>query len=487
MSNSFIHNRNKVLFEALMNPKFHREKKNFVLKEDEDFEAANLPDSTAQTTAAAGKEGNRSRLEVDQQTAIDSLADQISSIKDEVDDCRRPKIHSMDYKETQKETNRCRYMVVRYDDLVQRLDNILIDPTEKFLDVINTALDVIGIFEPTGIADFSNMILYIGRNKFLDAFFSLLGAAIPYIGDMFKFAGVVGESLLKDALRKLFQSPRGLTVLRNILSWVSTKGQKGKEFADWVYSFIFKNDLDLITRSIFKKETSKAIEQIINKKMVEASSAWSLRGQKAMFKEHPFLKSLEVAIAAHVVDSSAQKAFTTKKRQIIQQLQLIKQEYEKKAEEIAGTGPLTSGGVTEELEATYSKIIGATQMLYLLDCTNRDTQLIGAILSEYDFSTTWYIDAEKIIKSALNMNIITSKQAQEILETRNKILKGYENKEKPKEEEQGFFINLWQKIGKFLGSIDEAEKVALARKQIIQRNYMPQLKNAIQLYLQSLK
>jgi hypothetical protein len=41
MSNAYIRNRNKILFETLMNSKFHKDKKNFILKEQD--EAVGLP------------------------------------------------------------------------------------------------------------------------------------------------------------------------------------------------------------------------------------------------------------------------------------------------------------------------------------------------------------------------------------------------------------------------------------------------------------
>jgi hypothetical protein len=60
MSNAYIRNRNKILFETLMNSKFHKDKKNFILKEQD--EAVPLPgDSNATAAATPQQEGEKTR------------------------------------------------------------------------------------------------------------------------------------------------------------------------------------------------------------------------------------------------------------------------------------------------------------------------------------------------------------------------------------------------------------------------------------------
>jgi hypothetical protein len=341
------------------------------------------------------------------------------------------------------------------------------------------------------------MLIYIGREQYMDAFFSLLGAAIPYVGDTFKAAKVISKGVLIKGLDLVIGNAKAKKTIYEILMWLSKKSPACKKFADWVASFIYKNTNE-IADYVLGKEIKQLPKEIINKKMVEATSAWSIQGQKAAFKKHPFLKSLEILIAGHVLRSDIQQLFERKKQEIIYQLQLIEEEYKNKAQEIAGKGTLTSAGVTEDIEQTYEEILSATQLIYLLECTKYDTQLVGAILAEYNISRSWNVDAEKLTKSALELNMITERQRQEILQAKEKITKELsENKpsEEPSEnqfnkepsESTKYFINIWKKIGKFISEVEQTEKSALKKKQEIKKAYMPQIERAIKLRLQSVK
>ncbi|MDH5824747.1 DNA/RNA non-specific endonuclease [Luteimonas sp. RD2P54] len=59
------------------------------------------------------------------------------------------------------------------------------DRAALLLDLGQTALDIVGIFEPTPFADLTNTGISIGRGNWLDAGLSALGV-IPYLGDLGK-------------------------------------------------------------------------------------------------------------------------------------------------------------------------------------------------------------------------------------------------------------------------------------------------------------
>jgi hypothetical protein len=69
---------------------------------------------------------------------------------------------------------------------------------------LNTVLDVVGIVDPTGIADFANAVSYYKQGDTLFAFLSLI-SAVPYIGD------VVG----KTAIGTMKAGSQGTKYLRN--------------------------------------------------------------------------------------------------------------------------------------------------------------------------------------------------------------------------------------------------------------------------------
>ena len=69
---------------------------------------------------------------------------------------------------------------------------------------LNTVLDVVGIVDPTGIADFANAVSYYKQGDTLFAFLSLI-SAVPYIGD------VVGKS----AIGTMKAGSQGTKYLRN--------------------------------------------------------------------------------------------------------------------------------------------------------------------------------------------------------------------------------------------------------------------------------
>lgn len=344
MSNAFIRNRNKVLFETLMNPKFHKEKKNFVLNESEPGERA----------FRAGAE----------MAGIPKSAYQY--------------------------------------------DNFPITDTEKLLDIVNTALDVLGVLDPTGIADLSNMMIYITRGKYTDAFFSLLGAALPYIGDVFKAGKVVSSALLKDVLKKLVQSPAGFAALKKILAWATSKGGKTEKFADWVASFIFKNDLDLITHSVLGKESKEVAQDIVNKKMVEATSVWSLRGQAAALKANPLWKSLEYALAGYMIPIHTQQKFQEQVEEMRTHMLYLAEQTRQEWNTQTGNEKFKDILLFQDEEGKSNRVgiddfIKALQIYYIVQST-KNHELVAAVIASIGFSEE---EAKSYLFQAMNMDFIS--------------------------------------------------------------------------------
>jgi hypothetical protein len=55
-----------------------------------------------------------------------------------------------------------------------------------WIDKAQDVVSLVGVVDPTGIADVSNALVYGARGKFGDAAISLAGAAVPYAGDLAK-------------------------------------------------------------------------------------------------------------------------------------------------------------------------------------------------------------------------------------------------------------------------------------------------------------
>ena len=66
-----------------------------------------------------------------------------------------------------------------------------VDSRETMLDVTQVALDVVGIFEPTPVADGANTLISLGRGDWMGAGLSLAGV-FPYVGDAAKL-GKLGK------------------------------------------------------------------------------------------------------------------------------------------------------------------------------------------------------------------------------------------------------------------------------------------------------
>ncbi|MBL7914759.1 MAG: hypothetical protein JNL49_06900 [Bacteroidia bacterium] len=96
----------------------------------------------------------------------------------------------------------------------------------SLLDDLQTALDVVGIADPTGLADATNALIYTGRGQLGNASISAMGI-IPYIGDLAK-AGKYGAKTLQ-LTTKARTAERGLEIGERFL------GPGYKEIAPGVF------------------------------------------------------------------------------------------------------------------------------------------------------------------------------------------------------------------------------------------------------------
>jgi len=365
--------RNKVLFETLMNPKFYRDGKNFILKEENYY---------------SGEQG-----------FVDLPGDVPAP----------PSLPS---------------------------DNIKVGE-DILLDVVNISLDILGIFDPTGIADLSNMLIYISREQYMDAFFSLLGAALPYAGDVFKTTKVISKGVLIKILDTVIGNSKAKKTIYELLMWLSQKSPACKKFADWVSSFIYKNTNE-IADYVLGKETKELAKEIITKKTVEATSAWSIQGQKAMFKKNPILKSVEAILAGGVLSLDIKNLFEKEVNKLNGQLNIVEQQLTDKFNKERISTVEVVGDDLSTYEIPVSLYITACQMYYILSIVE-DPKLIAVILARKGLTLqqiNYYLD------SADKIGLIKNKTLkQQILNTYS---------EMNKENNESFLKYLAQHISKII-------------------------------------
>jgi hypothetical protein len=315
-------------------------------------------------------------------------------------------------------------------------DNIKVGE-DVLLDIVNISLDILGIFDPTGIADLSNMLIYIGREQYMDAFFSLLGAAIPYVGDTFKAAKVISKGVLIKGLDLVIGNAKAKKTIYEILMWLSKKSPACKKFADWVASFIYKNTNE-IADYVLGKEAKQISKEIINKKMVEATSAWSIQGQKAMFKKNPISKSIEAILAGGILALDIKNLFEKEVNKLNGQLNVVEQQLTDKFNKEKVSLVEVVGEDLSTYEIPASLYITACQMYYILSIVE-DPKLIAVVLARKGLTLQqidYYLD------SAEKIGLIKNKTLkQQILNVYN---------EMNKEDNEGFLKYLAQYISKII-------------------------------------
>lgn len=283
---------------------------------------------------------------------------------------------------------------------------------EEFLDIMNIVLDVVGVLDPTGIADLTNMALYAARGKYIDAFFSFVGAAIPYIGDTGKIVKLFAKAPL-ELIAKIFEGFRKYAPrVEKLLSWCKTKPAL-KEVVFLIEGTLEKGP-KWLSEVIDKKGIKQLGGEIITPKIAEAQIALTLKGQKQLFKASPIAKSFEYAIGASIIPANIEGIFMTKIKNISTQAQLLEKET---LEKFGGPGLVTieTGAGTKQISTeSYAK---ALQVYYILNLSNSIEMkaTIFKILGLSLESARAYLDVAK------QFGYVNNQTAESILSTMAKI------------------------------------------------------------------
>lgn len=109
---------------------------------------------------------------------------------------------------------------------------------EGVMDWVQGGLDVVGIFDPTGIADLTNAVLYFGRGEILFGMLSLI-SIIPVAGDMIAKPIILGGKALGlpfKAFKAAVATGDAAKIAKSAKS-MEKLGPVGKKVVDFIESF----------------------------------------------------------------------------------------------------------------------------------------------------------------------------------------------------------------------------------------------------------
>lgn len=109
---------------------------------------------------------------------------------------------------------------------------------EGAMDWIQTGLDVAGIFDPTGIADLTNAVLYFGRGEVLFGMLSLI-SIIPGAGDAIAKPIILGGKALGVPFKtfKAAIATKNATKIAGAAKSMEKMGPVGKKIVEFIQSF----------------------------------------------------------------------------------------------------------------------------------------------------------------------------------------------------------------------------------------------------------
>lgn len=135
----------------------------------------------------------------------------------------------------------------------------------KAQDVGQFGLDILGIFDPTGIADAVNALWYFGRGEYLFGMLSLV-SVIPYIGDaLAKPVLLLGKTSLK-AIKPIIATKNPAKIAQGVTKLGQTKS--GKYLYDFFYNFESKIAPKLVA-SLTELEKNKIVG-----KLAKTAKSW---------------------------------------------------------------------------------------------------------------------------------------------------------------------------------------------------------------------
>jgi len=405
MSNRYVNIRNKVLFEALMNPKFHKDKKNFILKE------------------IGGMGGAH------EESVMKALSNP------------DPKIQAInDY----------------WGHLV---------------------LDFLGVLDPTPAADLANALWYYLEGDKINAFFSCVGAAVPYALDVVKVTGRVMFNFLKGgkltadiagtAIEKFLEHMQAVSYLlrkfkeliENFLEFAIEKAGPSKFgfFIDWVRT-TFQKFVAFIDNLILKSKAAKAergtatsttetmniaeaFEDFFDSTFKNTAEAfdpatWSKRYSQ-IFKRpltNPIAFSAQAGIYALLAQPWKRWA-ENRKEDLMREIEVISENFQQTSapieKEIAEISQKleseTSSENYEELRKKGYKLVSlsqdiqsakaATYFMYVYYSSNKDSDITAMFLKLLSRGIE-YTPAD-LVQSAIELKFVDSKIGNEIIEQIN--------------------------------------------------------------------
>ena len=385
----FTQKRNKLLFEALMNPKFHKDKNNFVLLEDKaEYEQAKK--------AYDAKLEKAEDLVMQANYGIELSPEEKKFLLDFSKEASPVKPFEMLCSDGQPPRD-----YIKTDGKIRKgcPSKSLEETGFTIEDFVNTTLDVLGIFDPSGAADLASMTIYVKRGKYVDAFFSFMGAALPYIGDL----GKISKMFLKspfELLNQIYKLVNKVPGVTKLLSWCR-KQPVLKPLVDLIENFMSKGP-KVISNLIAKEGITQLGGQIISKKIIERKMAFSLRGQKYLWKASPKLKTFEALMAGLQIYGNISSIFEEKVK--IELINLRRLEAQLKFEYPETTMMIQYPNGKYSI-TPRDTVIRAHLILYLVNSTkhydDKQGKLIGALMHRMQISlqeTKEYIEAAKQLK-----------------------------------------------------------------------------------------
>lgn len=454
MSNAFIRNRNKVLFEALMNSKFHKDKKNFVLKE------------------------------IDLETRKDIALEK--GMKD------------LDLGEKEKE--KLKYLQKIFGHTVLDIIGFL-DP-EPATDLINALwyysdeeyfdsfMSVVAGFIPY-IGDF------VGKGiKYSWKAAKTTSYAIPLFKEglaVISHAIAKNNELIQKILLRMHISGAEPRLIK-FVEWISDRLKNFKTFEEAVQKLDHTQEQEA-------KFLIELTEEFFSPKTLQRLAAFAGRqGPKHWldiiegFKTKPkWVIILEALFLAHGISSRIKYEFEKETTNIIYQLSLIDYEYSKKANEVAKV----IKNDEEQFDLRYAMLADAIKISYIIESCGKDYDMIGYVLSKLKLSSMPNSKIDDYLKSAVDNNIINGQQASIII---NKI-KEYSKEEKTptidafkKAVSEGSpqlvanqYSSFAESVKKFLENLQENQTKARLKKQQIEQKYLPSIEKAVKMQMKALE
>lgn len=452
MSNSYlVYKRNKVLLEALMNPKFHKDKKNFILKE------------------IGGMGG------------------------------------------------------AHEESVMKALSNP--DPKMQAINDFwgHMFLDFMGILDPTPASDLANAIWYFLEKDYINAFFSCVGAAVPYVLDGVKLFGRLAFNIAKGgritgpvseiAAKKFVENfPAVVSKIKiynrdiiNFLEKMSPKASSNAlKFIDYIKSKVlafsawadnlliklpspaelasgnYRATTDKLSRNI--KDSFEEFFEETFKNTAEAFDprTWARRYQEMATRpiKRPFTTGISFLIWNWLADP--QKRFIEQKTQeALAQMKVFDSQVKETYGNRANSDDIL----------LYSSAI---QISYLFNFCNKDPEITGTVLaSEPAFKFLWGgMGPSAFIQAGMEVGFFGEKDGLKIIEAYNKILnvqKDFLEKEKGEEPDKNFLQKIGIKVAELSQKAASAKMNALVEKAQMVKAYLPEIEQVKSISLQAQK